>query len=92
MNYHNSICRLSAQIQFHSKINEQLLGRNQRQCAVTPGPLWVSGTLKDQPLAAARQRAAQGANTTYNASKKAQMCINTVAAGSSRVGFICLLL
>lgn len=59
MNYHNSICRLSAPIQFHSKINEQLLGRNQRQCAVTPGPLWVSGTLKDQPLAVARQRGRQ---------------------------------
>lgn len=26
MNYHNIICRLSAPIQFHSKINEQLLG------------------------------------------------------------------
>lgn len=26
MNYHNIICRLSAPIQFHSEINEQLLG------------------------------------------------------------------
>lgn len=65
MNYHNIICRLSAPIQFHSKINEQLLGvirgsvlSPQAHCG------WVSRTLTDQPLAVARlrgqQRAAHG--------------------------------
>lgn len=61
MNYHNIICRLSAPTQFHSKINEQLLGCNQRLRAVTPGPLWVSRTLTDQPLAVARERSQQRA-------------------------------
>lgn len=36
MNYHNISCLLSILIPFHSKINEQVLGCNQRQCDKSP--------------------------------------------------------
>lgn len=36
MYYHNIFWPLSTPIPFHSKINEQLLGCNQRQCAKSP--------------------------------------------------------
>lgn len=83
MNYHNIICRLPAPTQFHSEINERLLGCNQRQRAVTPGPLWVSRTLTDQPLAVARERGQQKAtqgkpNSTNNTGKKGQMTSEVV--------------
>lgn len=85
MNYHNIICLLSSPTQFHSKINEQLLGCNQRQRAVTPGPLWVSRMLTDQPLAVARersqQRATHGAQRPHTAQGKGT---NDIRSGAAR--------
>lgn len=86
MNYHNIICRLSSPTQFHSKTNEQLLGCNQRQRAVTPGPLWVSRILTDQPLAVAReqsqQRATQGQQRPHTTQQKATNDVRSAAAST----------
>lgn len=93
MNYHNIICRLSSPTQFHSKINEQLLGCNQRQRAVTPGPLWVSRILTDQPLAVARewsqQRATQGQQRPHTTQEKRQMTSEAVPRIHSLLILVC---